>query len=127
MPILAGKTVQVLLFQIVRELLFNVVKHAGTLAATVRVEAASAERVRVVVTDTGAGFVPSEVESQGDSQGAGLLSVRERIRLVRGTVLFHSAPRPGTSIDMECPLNLQSSTRRSSRAKLLIRPVLRSP
>ena len=105
-PILAGKTVQVLLFQIVRELLFNVVKHAGTLAATVRVEVASAERVRVVVTDTGAGFVPSEVESQGDSQGAGLLSVRERIRLVGGTVTFHSAPRQGTSIDIECPLNL---------------------
>lgn len=104
--VLAGKTVQVLLFQIVRELLFNVVKHAGTMAATVHVTSLSADRVRVVVTDEGAGFVPSEVENQDETQGAGLLSVRERIRLVGGTVTFHSAPREGTSIDIECPLNL---------------------
>jgi len=95
-----GKTVQVLLFQIVRELLFNVVKHAGTGEADVRVAAAEG-RVRVTVSDAGAGF-----ESEDGSAGVGLVSVRERIRLVGGTVRVTSNLGEGTQIVVDCPIEL---------------------
>lgn len=103
-PVQAGKTVQVLLFQIVRELLFNVVKHAGTAEATVRVGPVDGGGVRVVVADEGVGF-----ETEGDEDapaGVGLVSVRERIRLVGGSVSVRSAPDSGTVIEIVCPLEL---------------------
>ncbi|PAP76944.1 PAS domain-containing protein [Rubrivirga marina] len=103
-PVQAGKTVQVLLFQIVRELLFNVVKHAGTSEATIRVGPADGGRVRVVVSDDGVGF-----EADGEAEeatGVGLVGVRERIRLVGGSVDVRSAPDSGTVIEIVCPTEL---------------------
>jgi signal transduction histidine kinase len=94
----------VLLFQIVRELLFNVVKHAGTAEATIRVGPAEGGGVRVVVSDEGVGF---ELDNADDeATGAGLVSVRERIRLVGGSVDVRSAPDSGTEIEIVCPTEL---------------------
>ncbi len=86
----AGKTVQVLLFQIVRELLFNVVKHAETMSAAIVVGPDSDGRVRVTVSDAGVGFDPDQV-GEAAGTGVGLVSVRERIRLVGGAC--RSGPR----------------------------------
>ena len=97
-----GKTIQVLLFQIVRELLFNVVKHAGTGEAEVLVTRSEAGGVRVTVADRGVGFEMSD----DVSDGVGLVSVRERIRLVGGTVDLESSPGEGTEIVVECPIEL---------------------
>ncbi len=101
----AGKTVQVLLFQIVRELLFNVVKHAGTASATIRVGGVEPDRVRVVVADNGVGFEPEDPD-EGEASGVGLVSVRERIRLVGGSVSIRSAPGGGSEIEIVCPSTL---------------------
>ena len=105
-PVQAGKTVQVLLFQIVRELLFNVVKHAGTAEATVRVGPGEGGRVRVVVSDDGIGFEPDADGVAEEGAGVGLVSVRERIRLVGGSVDVRSDPGGGTEIEIECPTEL---------------------
>ena len=90
---------RVLLFQIVRELLFNVVKHAGT--DRVRLVAKRSDGyVCIVIEDRGAGFDPRDLEQ---STGLGLRSVRERVDLVGGRFSIDSAPGAGTRIALTLP------------------------
>ncbi|NNF56760.1 MAG: PAS domain-containing protein [Rhodothermaceae bacterium] len=95
-----------LVFQIVRELLFNIIKHAGVNAADVYVKAPQHRFFSVVVEDHGVGFDPSLLsESLG---GFGLVSVRERLSLFGGDLDIWSDPTAGTRITLTLPL--QAST-----------------
>ncbi len=70
-----------LLFQCVRELLFNIVKHAGTDGATVRIDRRDDAHIRIIVCDQGTGFDPSRASATGKvGSGFGLTSVRERLQ-----------------------------------------------
>lgn len=95
---ISEEVLRTLLFRLVRELLFNIVKHAGTDEARVLL-VEGADALRVVVEDEGKGFDPAE-EVQG---GFGLANIRERIELMGGTVRIHSTPGEGTRIVMEVP------------------------
>jgi signal transduction histidine kinase len=94
--------VRVLLYQLVRELLFNVVKHAGTRRAHVSAGVVGGH-VCLVVEDKGAGFDPSALDGQGGT-GLGLPSVRERLELVGGRLVVESAPGEGASVVIYAPL-----------------------
>ena len=97
------------LFQTVRELLFSVVKHAGVDRATVslRMEGDSLE---LEVSDEGAGFNLEEVRSsRSPATGLGLFSVRERIRLIGGTVAVDTAPGEGSRVRVTVPLSVSGS------------------
>jgi signal transduction histidine kinase len=91
------------LFQAVRELLWNVVKHAKTTEATVHVERPDGE-VRVTVADRGRGFDPSKQTAPTEEGGYGLFSIAERIDLLGGKVVIHSARRKGTRVTLTAPL-----------------------
>jgi signal transduction histidine kinase len=103
-----AEDMRVLLFQSVRELLFNVVKHAGVLRATVRV-ADEDTGLSIVVSDDGQGFDPdAELDS---SAGFGLTSVRKRIELFGGDVSVSSAPGAGTAVHIRVPSELLQQSR----------------
>lgn len=68
-PLLADET-KIPLFETVRELLFNVVKHARADAAAVRLRCATAGGVEVVISDTGRGFDPEGLSPGGREGGA---------------------------------------------------------
>ena len=87
----------VVLFNATRELLFNVVKHAGVNEARVTV-AEKEGRVQVTVEDQGAGF-----EAEGARGGFGLLNVRERLRSIGAEMQVQSAPGQGTCITLLAP------------------------
>ena len=102
---------RMLLFQLTRELLFNIVKHAGVTEATIQVHisdvgdetrasAHAQKQVTVTVADQGTGFDLDAV----DREGHGLLSVRERLRLVGGQCKIDTAPGEGTRITLSAPL-----------------------
>ena len=91
----------VLLYQSVRELLFNVVKHAGVKAARLELDCRG-EQLSVAVSDAGAGFIASGVFEQDQF---GLYSVRERLNLLDGRLLIKSAPGDGTKITLQVPLS----------------------
>ena len=92
-----------LLFEAVRELLFNTVKHAGVTFARVSFSIDEAQ-VRITVSDDGAGFEPKAVLERGiPSDQFGLLNVRERIELIGGSVEIDSKPGDGTRIAMQVP------------------------
>ncbi len=91
---------RVALFQIVRELLFNVVKHAGTNQAVVRLSQANNEVV-LIVSDEGRGFDVAAVLA-GDGQG--LHQARRRVQLYGGRLGIESQPDQGTRITIAVPL-----------------------
>ncbi len=101
----ADENVRVLLFQIVRELLFNVVKHAGT--GQVQVTLARADgRCVIEVADDGKGFDPEAVAvAHAEGRGFGLHSAQERLRLIGGEIQIHTAPGDGTRIVIAAPFD----------------------
>ena len=98
---------RVLLFQIVRELLFNVAKHAGVNRAVVELQDID-HHLRIAVTDEGVGFNPADIEARREAEDTfGLFSVRERLGLFGGKVDIQSAPGEGTRVTIEVPLRLE--------------------
>jgi signal transduction histidine kinase len=91
----------VLLSQLLRELLFNVVKHAETKRARI-VARRLGSSILISVEDEGAGFDPTVLETDGTT-GLGLAAVRERLELVGGDVMVASEPGHGTSVTIVIP------------------------
>lgn len=96
-----------ILYRAVRELLINVAKHAHTDAASVETKR-HADRVIVRVSDLGIGYDPKNAV-QGSRRGLGLISVRERLSHIGGTVELHSTPGSGTVALLTAPLMVESS------------------
>jgi two-component system sensor histidine kinase UhpB len=91
--------VQVELLRIVSEALTNVRKHAD--ATTVRINAEVREgELAITITDNGRGFVQQEAFDQG----LGLRGMRERARLIGGSLLVMSELSGGTTIEVRTPL-----------------------
>ena len=88
------------LFRIVQEALRNVVKHSGAAEAKVELSV-HGDRIDLCVSDSGAGFNP---ESAKGVAGLGLISMRERLRLVGGQLSVESVPSRGTQIRVRIPL-----------------------
>jgi DNA-binding NarL/FixJ family response regulator/anti-sigma regulatory factor (Ser/Thr protein kinase) len=87
-----------LVFETARELLFNVVKHAGVDRATIRL-ADSGDRVQVIIEDEGTGFDPDRLESVDEPMNhTGLLRIRERLQPLGGDLEIDSAPGNGTRV-----------------------------
>jgi PAS domain S-box-containing protein len=82
------------LYRIVQEALHNIAKHARVSQAEVQLSASDSE-LRLTIRDRGVGIAPRK---QGQSMGLGLLSIRERARLIKGNLDLHSAPDHGTTI-----------------------------
>jgi PAS domain S-box-containing protein len=87
-------------FRIAQEALRNVDRHSGASEAIVELSGHS-DYLDLFVSDPGAGF---EVESVKAHAGLGLISIRERVRLVRGQLSIESQPSKGTRIVVRIPL-----------------------
>jgi CheY-like chemotaxis protein len=95
---------RVLLFQSVRELLFNVVKHAEVETAEVCLRRLD-DHVKITVSDKGKGFDPQAAyPCEGKGGGFGLFSIRERLNLLGGTMEVDSAPGRGSRFTLCAPL-----------------------
>lgn len=96
-------TLRILLFQAVREILFNVVKHANTLQATIVIQKVDSH-TRLTVSDDGTGFnVPMVME--GSKNASGLLNLQHRLNLMGCGLQVESQPIvKGTTVTIEMPL-----------------------
>jgi PAS domain S-box-containing protein len=94
----------VFLFQCVRELLWNVVKHAGTNKASVSYYLEHGQ-LTVRVADQGKGFDPVVLPEIGNGlEKFGLFSMRERLELQGGLLEVISSPGKGTTVTMKFPV-----------------------
>jgi signal transduction histidine kinase len=87
------------LYRITQEALQNVSKHAKVNAAQVKVVRSNGQ-LRLTVSDAGVGMAESK---RAPSAGLGLISIKERTRLVRGRMEIVSAPNEGTTIRVSIP------------------------
>ncbi|WP_043527193.1 PAS domain-containing sensor histidine kinase [Litchfieldella xinjiangensis] len=94
---------RVLLFQIVRELLFNVKKHAGTTVAYVELRQ-EGQILTIQVEDRGYGANPMALEGdQASGTGFGLANVRERLRQIGGRMIVDAEQGRGTRVIIQAP------------------------
>jgi signal transduction histidine kinase len=94
-----------------RELLFNIVKHAGATKAQVAIGRDN-DTLWIDIQDDGAGFEPSVLSYQGiGSGGFGLFSIRERLRPLSGRLKVESAPGRGTRVRLVLPLTCTMATK----------------
>lgn len=94
----------ILLFQSVRELLFNVVKYAQVKTATVIWSKQSEAELRLTVADDGKGFDrEAAAVKDPNSGGFGLFSIGERMQAMGGRFEVESACGQGTRATMILP------------------------
>jgi two-component system CheB/CheR fusion protein len=93
--------IRILVFYAVRELLFNVVKHAGILKAAVTFEHNN-DHLDVIVSDAGSGFSSQEVMNN-TKIAHGLLTLRHRLSLLGCSMEVNSQPGKGTEAIIEVP------------------------
>jgi PAS domain S-box-containing protein len=109
MPTPLNDDCAVVAFQAVRELLINVVKHAGVKEAHLYVTR-KGNAVALRVEDQGKGFVPDKLEQpRSHGGGFGLFSIRERLSLLGGRLEIHSKPGGGTIARVVIPVSFTES------------------
>jgi signal transduction histidine kinase len=95
---------RMLLFRGVRELLFNVVKHAGVKTVSVAVNQPDAKAIQVVVNDYGVGCSGNHAKVLSTCRGLGLLHLRERLANIGGSLDVASVPGQGTTVSITVPI-----------------------
>jgi signal transduction histidine kinase len=89
-------------YRVVQECLSNISRHAQ--ATLVEVELiCEYDGVSLSVRDNGVGFDP--VHADPKSEHLGLLSMKERVRMAKGTLGIESTPQHGTEIRVDIPLD----------------------
>jgi PAS domain S-box-containing protein len=94
------KDISLCLYRVLQEGLQNAIKHSGVRTFKVELQREQ-ESVRLTISDKGAGF---DTHTAARSPGLGLISMRERTRIVRGQFTVDSEPGRGTTITCRVPL-----------------------
>lgn len=83
------------LFRVLQESLHNIVKHAQATEVMIKLSGSS-KGVGLSVTDNGKGFDTDDKSAH--QKGLGLISMEERLRLLKGFLRVHSRPAGGTKV-----------------------------
>lgn len=97
--------IKIAVYRILQEALSNAYRHAKVPSVKVWLSARDGQ-VRLEVEDQGPGFTPPPLvgpQATERAEHVGLRGMRERVSLVGGTFLIHSAPGAGTRIIVEVP------------------------
>jgi signal transduction histidine kinase len=97
--------VSLCLFRVTEESLTNIAKHSQAPSAQVHLRG-EADGLYLTIQDTGVGFDPADLDTRA---GLGFVSMRERLRVVHGTVHVDSAPSRGTTIEVTIPADRLAS------------------
>ena len=88
------------LYRVTQESLRNIVKHARATKIDVSLTGEK-ETIHLLIKDNGRGFNPLHVPRE---PRLGLISMRERVRLIQGELIIRSQPGQGTIIEIKAPL-----------------------
>lgn len=107
--------IETVLFRVAQEALTNILRHAHTDTANLRI-LFEQDQITLTVADQGAGFIPAL-----KGQGFGLAGINERVELINGRLEIDSAPGKGTTVTVIAPLrvgqNLPATTKPETGAK----------
>jgi len=107
--------VKILLFQTIRELLVNAVKHSK--ARTCHTDLSSdGQRILVTVEDDGVGFEPISAQRRRAGRGSfGLFSIAERLRTLGGSMKIKSNMNQGCLVAVEIPVKQGAEVKEDAR------------
>jgi len=100
LPKVLPQEISVCLFRVLQEALQNAMKHSGSERFEVALRSGSNE-IQLSVRDSGCGF---DVDEAINGRGVGLVSMKERLKLVDGQLFIDSKLRYGTTIQARVPL-----------------------
>jgi len=101
----ADMATRLLCFNAARELLLNVVKHAGTESAELNLQIDSPDTLRISVVDGGHGFDVAASRASGAAvAGSGLSSIERRLGMIGGRLAIESRPGAGTTAIVWAPM-----------------------
>ena len=92
------------LYRVSQEALHNVTKHSQANRVRLKVSG-SPEGIQLRIHDTGVGF---DSEAASSWHGLGIVSMKERVRLVQGEFSIHSQPGQGTTVEIFVPLSKEA-------------------
>ena len=98
------------LFRVLQEAVNNSIRHSGKKQVEVQLSERSGE-IHLTVRDSGRGF---DVETAMQGKGLGLISMKERVRLVNGTMTIDSKPMGGTTIRVRVPFETEPVSQRKA-------------
>jgi PAS domain S-box-containing protein len=99
-PPVMGKNITLVLFRVLQEALHNIVKHSRS--TKVRADLSSDGReIRLQFADNGVGL---DIQALPTAAGLGLISMKERLHFVGGSLSLTSQPSLGTRLEARVPL-----------------------
>lgn len=101
----ASQDVAITLYRITQECLANIAMHSGSREARVNLTERSGA-LHLTIADTGIGFDARRLQPKA---GLGLVSIRERARLIGAHLQITSAPVRGTKVELRVPLEVLSA------------------
>jgi len=110
MPRSVPKEISLCLFRVLQEALQNAMKYSGVRHIKVELRGTEGE-IQLTVSDLGIGFDPQDAIHR---RGLGLISMRERMQLVRGEISINSQPGAGTTIHARVPFSSSSDSVRAA-------------
>jgi len=110
LPSALSPDISLCLFRVLQEALHNSAKHSGVRHFEVRLWGTSDE-IHLTVKDSGMGF---DRQAAKESRGIGLISMGERLKLVKGTLSIESRLNRGTTIHARAPLGSASDSVRAA-------------
>ena len=99
-PAALPQAVSLCLFRVLQETLSNAVKHSASTHFEVTLSGSSG-KINLTVKDSGVGF---DVQAAQNATGIGLISMRERVHSVNGTMAIWSKRDFGTEVRVAVPL-----------------------
>jgi two-component system sensor histidine kinase UhpB len=104
--------IETALYRIAQEALTNANKYARASRVNIDLDCLDGH-VRLKVRDDGVGFAPESIPEREEPgrAGLGIFGMRERATLLRGTLEIHSAPRRGTEVIAQLPLEDRHATK----------------
>ncbi|UPO76256.1 sensor histidine kinase [Arthrobacter sp. Helios] len=112
-PVQLPAPYEVAILRAVQSALANVLRHAGASAAVVTL-AFVGQDVTLDIFDNGRGFdpagLPARDQPRPDGTGYGLISIRDRVTALGGSMDLESAPGEGTVLGIRLPLHTGTGT-----------------
>ena len=102
-PLEVDSTTSIHVYRVLQEALSNVVRHAGTPHAWVRIRS-RANVLEMDIEDHGGGLPTGALQ-----RGLGMIAMRERAELLGGTIDFQRPPQGGTRVRLTVPLEPRDS------------------
>jgi PAS domain S-box-containing protein len=97
------------LYRVAQESLRNVARHSGARSAVVTLAGVNGS-VELRVADQGVGFDPGQAR---EFRGLGLVSMEERVKLLRGNLIVTTRPGAGTELRAQIPLRSEHEQTKS--------------